>query len=162
MTFVRVFAVAALGAASIVPAARAHTVGWSLDTRSSAVVLQFGYGGGEPMAFAEITVTDPDGRVYQQARADRAGKFALVAPPAETPESAGQWRVAAKDAEGHEVEAQVTPASPERAATVRASVGQMIGWLAVASVLLNVVLAGNWVSRRFGSTEASGAAMRSA
>lgn len=129
---------AVAAAALYASAAAAHTVGWSVDTETDATVLRFGYSDGEPMAFAEVTVTAPDGRVWQKARADREGRFA-VAMPSDAAEGAA-WQVAALDAEGHSVNAEVTAASTGNVTAARDFTVRALGWVAIAAVLSSIAL----------------------
>lgn len=144
----------AVGAALLAPVASAHTVGWSVDTESAATVLSFAYAGDEPMVFADITVTAPDGRVWQRGRADREGRFAVAIPPDAGPDEA--WTVKAMDGEGHALTATVTPGSAARSGEVRAATTRLIGWLALGTSLLCVALGGVLVERRSQRAEARG------
>ncbi|MCU0802424.1 MAG: hypothetical protein MUD11_11735 [Rhodobacteraceae bacterium] len=96
-------AVIVVGVAMAAPTASAHAVGWSIHPEEDAIVLSFTYGGGEPIAFAEVTITAPDGQVYQKGRADRAGKFAVVMPDDGIN---GDWTAAVVDGEGHSLTAR--------------------------------------------------------
>lgn len=143
----------ALGAALSASAAVAHSVGWSIASDAQAVVVQFNYGGSDPMAFAEVTVTAPDGRVFQKGRADRNGHFAFVVPA--DAQTDAIWTIGVRDEEGHAIQAQVTPASPADAASAGRLSGHIIGWFALASVLTSVGLAGALLEQRSRRTAAS-------
>ena len=88
-------------AAAIGPPAHAHGVGWARENVEGAVGLRFAYTDGETMRFAKVTIIGPDGRVFQQARADREGRFFFM--PTET----GDWLVRADDGTGHAVSAKI-------------------------------------------------------
>ncbi len=60
------------------------------------------YSDGEPMAFAEVTVTAPDGEIHQEGLTDRAGAFLF------TPDTAGTWTLTADDGLGHRVSLDLT------------------------------------------------------
>jgi hypothetical protein len=134
-----------VGVACAAPTASAHSVGWSILPEADAVVLSFTYGGGEPIAFAEVTVTAPDGRVYQKGRADRAGKFAVVLP-----EDAGEaeWTAAAVDGEGHSLTASFRAGSEARVVAIRDGLGQAMGVLALILLMTSIILAVELWSRR--------------
>lgn len=85
-------------------AATAHGVGSRDLDPGAARAMAFLYADGEPMAFAQIQVTAPDGTVYQSARADGRGGFAFL------PSGPGVWRVAAGDGQGHRAEREVVVA----------------------------------------------------
>lgn len=101
--------VAALAAAAINSPAFGHGVGWVREGNDGVVALRFVYSDGEPMMFADVTVTDPAGKVFQKARADREGRFAFV------PSTNGEWRAKADDGTGHALEALVTVESGAKA-----------------------------------------------
>jgi hypothetical protein len=126
-----------VGVAFAAPTAQAHSVGWSVNPDNDAVVLQFTYGGGEPIAFAEVTVTAPDGQVYQKGRADRAGKFAVAIP---TDAADNEWTAAVVDGEGHSLTARFSAGSEARIVRVRETLGQAMGVLALILLMATVVL----------------------
>jgi nickel transport protein len=97
-------AVAAAVAAWHPAAAVAHGVGSREMDPGAARAMVFLYADGEPMAFAQVQVTAPDGAVYQSARTDGRGGFAFL------PSGRGVWRVAASDGQGHRAEREVTVA----------------------------------------------------
>lgn len=88
-------------------AASAHGVGSRELDPGAARAMVFLYADGEPMAFAQVQVTAPDGAVHQSARTDGRGGFAFL------PSGSGVWRVAASDGLGHRAEREVAvgPAS---------------------------------------------------
>lgn len=57
--------------------AHAHGAGWQVIDNSHTIQYRFGYTDGSPMAFAEIIVTGPNGKIWQKARTDRTGHFAF-------------------------------------------------------------------------------------
>ncbi|HML55662.1 MAG TPA: carboxypeptidase-like regulatory domain-containing protein [Solidesulfovibrio magneticus] len=75
--------------------AMAHGVGSRELDPGAARAMVFLYADGEPMAFAQVQVTAPDGTVHQSARTDGKGGFAFL------PSGSGVWRVAASDGQGH-------------------------------------------------------------
>lgn len=79
----------------------AHGAGYERLNAAEAVVLQFRYNIGEPMADTDVVVQSPAGDRWQQARTDAAGRFALL------PTQEGRWQVIADDGLGHEVRADV-------------------------------------------------------
>ncbi len=127
-----------VGVACAAPTAQAHSVGWSVNPEDQAVVLQFTYGGGDPIAFAEVTVTAPNGQVYQKGRADRAGKFAVAMPAGA---GDGEWTAAVVDGEGHSLTARFSAGSEQRVVAVRETLGQAMGVLALILMMTTVVLA---------------------
>jgi hypothetical protein len=114
----------------------AHSVGWGIEPDTEAIVLSFAYGGGDPMAFAEVTITAPDGQVYQKGRADRAGKFAVVAAPEV---GDGSWTATVVDGEGHRLTATFDQGSEEQVSTLRAGLADAIGLTALFLLLTNIV-----------------------
>ncbi|EKO37898.1 MAG: hypothetical protein B193_3415 [Solidesulfovibrio magneticus str. Maddingley MBC34] len=93
-------------------AATAHGVGSRELDPGAARAMVFLYADGDPMAFAQVQVTAPDGTVHQNARTDGRGGFAFL------PSGSGVWRVAAHDGQGHRAEREVAvaPASATGAA----------------------------------------------
>ena len=95
--------------------AMAHGVGSRELDPGAARAMVFLYADGDPMAFAQVQVTGPDGTVHQSARTDGKGGFAFL------PSGSGVWRVAANDGQGHRAEREVAvgaasgPASPQPA-----------------------------------------------
>ena len=81
--------------------------GWAHGTGSRvsadrAVVLNLHYSDGDAMAYVDVQVFAPSETVaFLHARADRLGRAAFV------PDRDGDWRVEARDAEGHTVRAVV-------------------------------------------------------
>lgn len=93
----------------------AHGAGQERLNAAEAVVLQFRYSVGEPMADTDVVVETPEGERWQQARTDADGRFAWV------PAREGRWRVIADDGLGHEVRAEIElgPDAVLPASTVR-------------------------------------------
>ena len=85
--------------------AAAHGVGSREMDPGVTRDMVFLYADGEPMAFAQVQVTGPDGAVYQSARTDGRGGFAFL------PSGSGVWRVAASDGQGHRAEREITVAA---------------------------------------------------
>ncbi len=82
----------------------AHGAGWQIDQSQSATVYQFGYTDGTAMMFAEVTITGPDGKVWQKGRTDRAGRFALATPSQPRDGQTGShWKILVSDGMGHQV-----------------------------------------------------------
>ncbi len=79
----------------------AHGVGSRELDPGAARAMVFLYADGDPMAFAQVQVTAPDGTVHQSARTDGRGGFAFL------PSGRGVWRVAASDGQGHRAEREV-------------------------------------------------------
>ena len=82
--------------------AAAHGVGSREMDPGVTKAMVFLYADGEPMAFAQVQVTGPDGAVYQSARTDGRGGFAFL------PSGRGLWQVAASDGQGHRAVRKVT------------------------------------------------------
>ncbi|KHK01983.1 carboxypeptidase-like regulatory domain-containing protein [Desulfovibrio sp. TomC] len=101
----RMLVVLTLAAAATVwhpVAAAAHGVGSREADPGVARAMVFLYADGDPMAFAQVQVTGPDGAVYQSARTDGRGGFAFL------PSGRGLWQVAASDGQGHRAVRNVT------------------------------------------------------
>ena len=86
--------------------AMAHGVGSRELDPGAARAMVFLYADGDPMAFAQVQVTAPDGTVHQSARTDGKGGFAFL------PSGSGVWRVAAGDGQGHRAEREVAVGAP--------------------------------------------------
>jgi nickel transport protein len=125
--------------------AQAHSVGARVDPQGAAVVIAFAYGGGDPIAFGDVTVTAPDGRVHQKGRADRAGRFAVAIPPDAPP---GDWTAQIDDGQGHQTRLRFAADSPARIAAIRDSTARGLGLVAVVLLLTNLVLVGLLAARR--------------
>lgn len=102
----RILALLTLAAATVwhPVASAAHGVGSREVDPGAARAMVFLYADGDPMAFAQVQVTGPDGAVYQSARTDGRGGFAFL------PSERGVWRVAASDGQGHRAEREVAVA----------------------------------------------------
>jgi hypothetical protein len=126
-----------LGVALAAPMTHAHSVGWSILPNETTVVLSFTYGSGDPMAFAEVTITASDGLVYQKGRADRSGKFAFAMPA-----TAGEaeWIAAVVDGEGHNLTTSFQAGSEARVIARRDTLGRAMGLLALIPLMAVVVL----------------------
>ncbi|WP_336082052.1 carboxypeptidase-like regulatory domain-containing protein [Thalassospira sp. CH_XMU1448-2] len=107
----------------------AHGAGWQLVDSNTTVRYRFGYTDGSPMAFAEIVITAPDGKIWQKARTDRTGHFAFAVDPAsETDGPAGKWHLKVADGMGHIVQLSHQPDSaPNPEQTEHASSNAMQG-----------------------------------
>lgn len=128
-------------------AALAHGAGWRVLPDAPAAVVAFSYAGAGPMAFAEVTVTAPDGRVFQKGRADREGRFAFAPPPDADPE--GEWVLSAQDGDGHRTVARLKPDAARAAAVMRAGAASALGWLGVGGALAALVMGALlWERRR--------------
>lgn len=135
-----------LVAALLTYAAQARSVGWSLDVEAEATVLRFSHAGGEPMTFADVVVTAPDGQIWQRGQADREGRFAVVLPPVPFPD--GAWTVDVVGSAGEALTATVTPRSAERASEMRTSATSLIGWIAIVTSLLCMIFGGMLIEQR--------------
>lgn len=116
----------------------AHGASYERLPEAEAVVLQFRYSIGEPMADSDVIVQAPGGQRWQQGRTDGAGRFALV------PEREGRWTVIVDDGLGHELRAEVEVGADAAAPapTVRA-VGlppRLLYALLLASLVANALL----------------------
>ena len=116
----------------------AHGAGYERLPSAEAVVLQFRYSIGEPMADTDVIVQGPGGQRWQQGRTDSAGRFALV------PEQEGRWAVVVDDGLGHEVRAEIEvgPGAVTPAPTLRtlAVPPRLLYALLLASLVANAVL----------------------
>lgn len=122
---------------AIAPEARGHGVGYLiLDT--AAIVVQFVYSSGEPLAYAKITVWAPKDTdtEFQNGRADRHGRFAFI------PTQAGRWKVAANDGRGHkltalcDVDASLSIATSESTHGPSKATGTLLGISLIANLTL--------------------------
>lgn len=136
--------VLAAGPALAAPAALAHSVGARIEAQPGAVVIAFAYGGGDPIAFGEVTVTAPDGRIHQKGRSDRAGRFAVAVPPG-TP---GDWTVAIDDGQGHSSTLRFAAGAADRVALVQQRVAQGLGLVSLALLLATFGLGAALIRRR--------------
>ncbi|WP_404425386.1 hypothetical protein [Thalassospira australica] len=94
--------------------ALAHGAGWQIDQSQSATVYQFGYTDGTAMMFAEVTITGPDGNIWQKGRTDRAGHFAVATPSlSRDGETGAHWRIMVSDGMGHQVILTHSPDTPD-------------------------------------------------
>jgi len=111
--------------------------------------LQAVFSDGEPMAFAEVTVTAPDGEIYQEGITDRAGQFLF------RPDTAGAWTLTADDGLGHRVTLDLTvdEEGGVEVAPQRRSPGRLSG--AVTGISLVFGLFGVWALWRASIRRAS-------
>lgn len=115
----------------------AHGTG-SRVSADRAVVLNLHYSDGEAMAYVDVQVFAPsETMAFLHARADRLGRAAFV------PDRDGEWRVEARDAEGHMVRTAV-PVSGLTAPSE--AVGVPTAWL-WGSLALNLFGLAHLVSR---------------
>ncbi|MEQ9344808.1 MAG: carboxypeptidase-like regulatory domain-containing protein [Thalassospira sp.] len=90
--------------------ALAHGAGWQIMENDDTVSYRFGYTDGSPMAFAEVVVTGPDGKIWQKARTDRTGHFAFAAAPTILGDNpTNTWRIKVADGMGHVVQLSYQP-----------------------------------------------------
>ena len=90
--------------------ALAHGAGWQVMENDDTVRYRFGYTDGSPMAFAEIVVTGPDGKIWQKARTDRTGHFAFAADRVTQGDiPANTWQIKVADGMGHVVHLSYQP-----------------------------------------------------
>ena len=127
------------GAVTAAPAL-AHSVGWHIDTDAPVVVLRFSYAGDVPIAFAEVTVTAPDGQVYQKGRADRLGQFAVALPDADGAVADTAWQALAEDGQGHSVTASFTPDASDAVSDIRDGIAKGVAGLALVLLICCIVL----------------------
>ena len=80
----------------------AHGTGYRLSNLK-AVPLEFFYSTGEKMSYREVKVFSPKDQKFpiQSGRTDEEGRFAFI------PDCSGDWRVIARDEEGHQCEAKI-------------------------------------------------------
>lgn len=101
-------------------AALAHGAGWQITNSETTVRYRFGYTDGSPMAFAEIVVTSPDGKIWQKARTDRRGHFAFATDPeAMADDAANKWQIKVSDGMGHVVQLSHPPENTAISATAK-------------------------------------------
>ena len=122
-----------------------HGVGFRTIDDPGALVVEFYYSTGEPMAYAQVLVWSPeDDKVeFQNGRTDKNGRFAFA------PTQNGAWRVEASDGRGHKAVAQCpvekgtsekpAPASAPGPAGVPGS--KTIKFILSISLLANLTLA---------------------
>lgn len=125
------------GVTLVAPAALAHAVGARIEAETAAVVIAFAYGDGAAIAFGEVTVTAPDGRVHQKGRADRQGRFAVAVPAGATD---GEWIAEIDDGQGHQSRLAFTPDSPAEAVALRDLAVSVLGAVSVALLMLSLAL----------------------
>ena len=107
-----------------------------------AVVLDLHYSDGERMSYADVQVFAPAETVaFLHARADRLGRAAFV------PDRDGEWRIEARDAEGHVVHASV----PVAGGAAQSVPGGVPAWMLWASLAVNFFGAAQLWSRRAGA-----------
>ena len=131
--------VLAAGVTLVAPAAFAHAVGARIEPETAAVVIAFAYGDGEAIAFGDVTITAPDGRVHQKGRADRQGRFAVAVPPGATE---AEWMAEIDDGQGHQSRLAFTPDSPAEAVARRDLAVNVLGALSVVLLMLSLALLG--------------------
>lgn len=106
--------------------AHAHGAGWQLEGRRDAATYRFGYTDGSAMAFAEVVVTAPDGKIWQKARTDRSGRFSIATEidnAAPETEPASTWQIRVNDGMGHVVQVTHQP-KPANDSTAMPSPGE--------------------------------------
>lgn len=130
---------------SPLPKAYAHGVGYRVSEKK-AISLEFFYSTGEPLSYVEARVYSPADSefAYQSGRTDEEGRFAF------TPNAPGEWRVVAKDEEGHLAEAKVGVSGAfmesvgesggEASPTLAGKAAMPRGWDLFAKALLGVSL----------------------
>jgi nickel transport protein len=119
--------------------AAAHTVSGRV-LQGKASIVEFRFSDGSPMAFADVKVFAPSKELWLAGRADGAGRFAFV------PDSAGEWRLEAREAENHVAHLTLTVAAGDLAAT--ALIGRHWAFVLLASFALNILLASLLLRRR--------------
>lgn len=130
-------------AALVVLLALGPATGWAHGTGSRvaadrAVVLNLHYSDGDAMAYVDVQVFAPSETVaFLHARADRLGRAAFV------PDRDGDWRVEARDFEGHMVRT-VVPVSGLTAMSEAGGVPTAWLW---GSLALNLFGLAQFVSR---------------
>lgn len=80
----------------------AHGTGYNIS-QFKAIPLEFFYSTGEKMSYREVKVFSPSDSKFaiQTGRTDEFGRFAFI------PNISGDWRVIARDEEGHQCEANI-------------------------------------------------------
>jgi nickel transport protein len=88
--------------AFLVPNTWPHGLFAAIDAHPS-VVLRFKYSSGEPLAYAMVTIFEPEEKniEYQNGRTDAEGRFAFV------PLRPGTWIVHCSDGMGHRVNKEI-------------------------------------------------------
>ena len=130
---------------------------WGHGTEGSSqnadgIRIEAAYDDGEPMSYAAVAITAPDGGVaFQKGRTDRNGVFMFA------PDGPGRWRIAVSDGMGHRLVldheialAEVTMDSPSSEASGKtAPVPRSIGIVAGISVIFGIFgLLYGWRARR--------------
>ena len=133
-----------------VPAWGHGTEGSSQD--ADGIRIEAAYDDGEPMSYAAVEITAPDGGVvFQKGRTDRNGVFMFA------PDGPGRWRIAVSDGMGHRLElnhetalVEVTMGPPSSKASEKtAPVPHSIGIVAGISVIFGIFgLLYGWRARR--------------
>ena len=100
-------------------AALAHGTGYEILESKNAVAIQLFYVGGEPLPYVETKVFSPADATapFQQGRADKLGRVSFY------PDRPGNWKIEARDGEGHAIRADITVANDLTTAS-SASTGQ--------------------------------------
>jgi nickel transport protein len=84
------------------PGLSAHDLQISVRLVSPAAIVHATYAGGDPVAFAAVSIHAPDStQEHQTGRTDARGYFSFV------PDRGGAWKVSVDDELGHRVEAPV-------------------------------------------------------
>ena len=123
--------------------AQAHGVGGRMIDARDALAAQFRYADGEPMAFAEVKVSQPgsaEGAPAVVGRSDQYGRYAFL------PDRAGSWRLEARDGEGHVARLLLEGAQPAAPPSVPIPTGvKAAAWL---SLTANIAIAYALLRRR--------------
>lgn len=116
-------------------AAWAHGTGYEILESKSAVAVQLFYVGGEPLPYVDAKVFSPADAAapYQQGRADKLGRVTFY------PDRPGNWKIVARDGEGHAVRADITVAADLTTASTGQEAKGLRRWLFV-SMLANLGL----------------------
>ena len=134
--------------------AQAHGVGGRMIDARDALAAQFRYADGEPMAFAEVKVSQPgsaEGAPAVVGRSDQYGRYAFL------PDRAGSWRLEARDGEGHVARLLLEGAQPAAPPTAAIPSGlKAAAWL---SLTANIALAYAFFRRRRPGPSATGSAV---
>jgi nickel transport protein len=121
------------------PQAFAHGAGGRILS-GNAVIAEFRFADGSPMAFADVKVHAPSRELWLGGRTDGAGKFAFV------PDNPGEWTLEARDAEDHTARLVVTVGAGDLGAA--AVIHRYWGYALLASFALNLLLLMTPLGRR--------------
>ncbi|MGD9188973.1 MAG: hypothetical protein PVI89_12210, partial [Desulfobacteraceae bacterium] len=83
-------------------AATLQAHGVSAIVSRGGIVVSAAYDSGDPMSYAKVTISAPDGKLpFQSGRTDRNGRFCFF------PDDSGVWKILITDGMGHGLTQQV-------------------------------------------------------